>query len=132
MYTHSSVQLAMRGNLIGMVFGALMGGLLGGWPGGCIGLLLGGMLGCIAYTLHEMERTWQSRWILTVFGGTLVGLLLSLLLGLPVVRLWGNENLLGLLMLTAVGILGGALMGVAAAMRLFGQTAVAPVTISNQ
>ncbi len=119
-----AISQARMGSLIGAITGGLLGGLFGGLSLAYVGFIAGCVLGCVGGTLHCLENGWQLRSILLVFGGALLGLLIGPLLVLPVGQLFGAGNLLILVVTAAVGMAGGAMVGVALSMRLMRTTAV--------
>lgn len=114
---------ARMGSLVGAIAGSIVGGFLGDWPLAYVGFIAGSVLGCIGGTLHCLENGWHLRSILFVFGGALLGLLIGPLLALPVGQLFGAGNLLVLVITAAIGMVGGAMIGVAVSMRLTRATA---------
>ncbi|NJN54063.1 MAG: hypothetical protein HC804_04485 [Anaerolineae bacterium] len=110
------------GSLIGAIAGIAVGGLLGGWPLAYVGFVAGCVLGCIGGALHCLENGWQLRSISMVFGGALLGLLIGPLLVLPVGQLFGSGNLLVVVITAAIGLMGGAMLGIAFSTRLVRST----------
>lgn len=119
----SVISQARMGSLIGAIAGSALGGLLGGSPLAYVGFIAGCVLGCIGGALHCLENGWQLRSILFVFGGALLGLMVGPLLVLPVGQLFGAGHLLVLVITAAIGLAGGAMLGVALSVRLVRSTA---------
>ncbi len=124
MENKSVICQARTGSLMGAIAGSVVGGLLGGLTLAYIGFIAGCVLGCIGGVLHCLENGWHLRSILFVFGGALLGLLIGPLLALPVGQLFGAGNLLVPVITAAIGMAGGAMIGVALSMRLARATVI--------
>ena len=97
---------------IGLVSGGVLLSLWGEWPGFYVGALLGGSIGIVLAALKSAGQL-RLKVILHVGIGALGGLFVGGFVGYLLARLFGARNEMALLLMVAICLLAGVLLGTA-------------------